>query len=141
MKPDLIMLHVVAAVITLLGGWLMWWHRAQWVQQQLNPQLEPAERLFLKSQYRRRMQASAMLTTLGVLLNGSNEFLIPWQRFPLQFFIYVTMMLVVTAWMVLLAMGDWFATRAVHQAALARLKEHQRHLERTVGQMRNYKDQ
>jgi hypothetical protein len=140
-KADLIMLHVVAVGISLFGGGLMKWHRDVWARQQQDTSFEPGERVFFHGQYRRRMQASAMLLILGLLLNASNEFLIPWQKFPLFFFLYVVLMLGLIAWMVLLAMGDFFATRLIHQAALARLHEQQRQLEHTVGQMRNFKDQ
>lgn len=141
MKADLIVLHVLAAGICLFGGGLMKWHRDAWARQQEDTSLEPSEFLFFQSQYRRRMQASAMLLILGLLLNASNEFLIPWQKFPLFFFVYVVLMLGLIAWMVLLAMLDFFATRLIHQTAIARLREQQRQLEHTVGQMRNFKDQ
>jgi len=142
-KLDLILLHLFAASISLFGGGLMWWHRAQWVRHQRDPAVEPGERLFLNSQYRRRMQTSAMMATLGVLLHGSNEFLIPWQKLSSQFYFYfyVMLMLMLIGWMVLLALADWIATRAIHQAAMARLKEHQRQLEHSVGQLRNFKNQ
>lgn len=141
MKADLIMLHVVALSITLFGAGLIRWHRSQWIRQQQDPAIEPGERLFLSGQYRRRMQASGMLLLLGILLNASNEFLIPWQKFQPLFFAYVGLMLALVAWMVLLALADLFATRIMHQAALARLREQQRELEHTIGQMRNFKDQ
>lgn len=141
MKADLIMLHVVALGISLLGGGMMWRHRAAWIRQQGDPEIEPGERVFLHGQYRRRMQASTMLLILGFMLHASNEFLIPWQKLPLLFFVYVVAMLVLVAWMVVLALGDMFAARLVHQAALDRLREQQRQLEHTAGQMRKYKDQ
>jgi hypothetical protein len=140
-KADLIMLHVVAAGISLFGGGLMRWHHQVWSRQQQDTTLEPGERVYFQGQYRRRMQASTLLLILGLLLNASNEFLIPWQNFPLMFFVYVSVMLGLIGWMVLLAMGDFFASRLIHQAALARLREQQRQLEHTVGQMRNFKDQ
>ncbi|MDB5389210.1 MAG: hypothetical protein JWM11_4856 [Planctomycetaceae bacterium] len=141
MKADLVMLHVVALSISLLGGGLIRWHRIQWSRQQQDASLDPREKVFLHSQYRRRMQASSMLLILGVLLNFSNEFLVPWQNFQPLFFAYVGLMLGLVGWMVLLALGDLIATRVVHQAALTRLHEQQRQLEHTVGQMRNFKDQ
>jgi hypothetical protein len=140
-QTDLVMLHVVAVGVSLFGGGLMWWHHEAWARHQRDTTLEPGERLFFSGQYRRRMQASTMLLILGILLNASNEFLIPWQNFPLLFFVYICAMLGLVAWMVMLALGDFFATRSIHQAALARLREHQRQLEHTVGQMKNFKDQ
>jgi hypothetical protein len=141
-QADLIMLHVVALSISLLGGGLVWRHRALWSKQQHDPILEPADREFFQGQYRRRTRASTILLVLGLMLNLSNEFLIPWQIFPvLCFIIYVNAMLILVFWMVFLALGDMFAARILHKAALARLQDQQRQLEHTIGQMRNFKDQ
>lgn len=138
---DLVMLHIVANSITLLGAGLMRWHRVQWIRNHQDASLEKVELQFLDAQHRRRMQASALLTTVGIMLNGSNEFLIPWQKFPLAFIIYICAMLALIALMVLLALWDLTASRMVHRAALNKLKQRQRELEHAMGQMRNFKDQ
>lgn len=133
---ELLILHLVAGGISLFGGLMMWRHRSLWKQQQVDPQIEVGERRFLHGQYRRRMQSSAMIFVLGLLLHASNEHLVAWQKAPAGFFVYVCIMLVLVAWIVLLAVGDYLASQIVHQTALARLHEQQRELEDAVLELR-----
>lgn len=134
---ELLILHLIAGGITLFGALMMWRHRSVWSQQQVDPQIEPGERRFLQGQYRRRMQSSAMICVLGLLLNASNEHLVAWQKAPAGFFVYVCIMLVLVIWIVLLALTDYLASQIVHRTALARLHEQQRQLEEKVHELRS----
>jgi uncharacterized membrane protein len=133
---ELLILHVIATGISLFGLLMIWRHQSQWNQQQADAELGVGEKRFLHRQYRRRMQSSAMIAILGFLLHGSNEHLINWQRAPGGFFVYVCVMLILVAWIVMLAMADFLAAQITHQLALARLQEHQRQLEESVAELR-----
>lgn len=137
---ELLILHLVAGAISLFGGLMMWRHRSVWNEQQGNPEIEAGERLFLHGQYRRRMQSSAMILVLGLLLHASNEHLVAWEKAPAGFCVYVCIMLLLVAWIVLLALGDYLASRIVHQSALARLHEQQRELEDSVLELRRQRN-
>ncbi len=133
---ELLILHLMAGSISLFGGLMMWRHQAQWKRQQVDPRIEANEKRFLHGQYRRRMQSSGMVAGLGFLLHASNEHLVAWQRAPAGFFVYVCVMLVLVVWIVLLALADYLASQIVHRTALAKLKEQQQELERTVLDLR-----
>lgn len=137
---ELLMLHVIAGGISLFGGLMMWRHYAQWKRQQADAQIEAGEKRFLHSQYRRRMQSSGMIVALGVLLNFSNEHLVAWERAPMGFVVYVCIMLVLVAWIVLLALTDFLAHQMVHRIALTKLHEQQRELERAALKLRQQQD-
>lgn len=133
---ELLILHLVSLAISAFGGLMMWRHYSLWQRQRVDPQIETGERRFLQSQYRRRMQSSGMVAFLGLLLHGSNEHLIAWQRAPAGFFIYVCVMLVLVLWIVLLALVDFAAGQVVHRHALSRLKEQQQELEQSILEIR-----
>ena len=129
---ELLILHLVGGAISLFGGLMLWRHRAQWNSERTDDQIEPGEKRFLYGQYRRRMQSSAMIVMLGLLIHASNEHLVAWQRAPVGFFVYVCLMLVLVVWIIILALGDFLACQIVHRSALARLREQQQQLENAV---------
>ena len=139
MLLEFVILHTIAAGVSLFGGLMLWRHQSQWNQQQVDPEIGVAERRFLHRQYRRRMQSSAMITLLGLLLHASNEHLVDWRRAPAGFVIYVCVMLLLVVWLVILAFADFLAAQVTHRMALARLQEHQRQLEQTVAELRRDK--
>jgi hypothetical protein len=137
---EFVILHAVAGAITLFGILLMWRHQSQWNRQQVDEQIEVGERRFLHSQYRRRMQSSAMIAALGCMLHASNEHLIAWQKMPVGFFVYICVMLVLVAWIVMLAFADFLASQIVHQTALSRLHEQRQQLEQAVTELRRKRE-
>ena len=129
---ELLILHLVGGAVSLFGGLMLWRHRVQWDSQRNDAQIEPGEKRFHHGQYRRRMQSSAMIVALGLLIHASNEHLVAWQRAPVGFFVYVCLMLVLVVWIIILALGDFLACQIVHRSALARLREQQQQLENAV---------
>lgn len=137
---ELLILHLIASGVSLFGGLLMWRHQTQWNQQQADERIEPAERRFLHRQYRRRMQSSAMIAILGCILHASNEHLVAWHKAPAGFFAYVCLMLILVAWIVILAIGDLLASQIVHRSALSRLQEQRQELEQAVNELRRKRE-
>ncbi len=137
---EFVILHAFAAAVSLFGVLMMWRHRSQWNQQQADPQMEVGERRFLHRRYRLRMQSSALTVILGLMLNASNEHLVNWNwRQPGPFFLYVTVMLVLAVWIIILACADFLSAQVVQRMTLARLQEHQRQLEQSIVELRQNK--
>lgn len=143
MKELLIPL-LVGGSVSLLGGGLLWMHVRKWREQRADEELAEGERTHLRARYRRRMQASGLLVLLGLLLMLSTE-KIPWRQAPLLFTIYVGVLLLLTAWIVTLAIADAVSSRFHTQAELSRIRREQRALEESLSRLRrkesNGKDQ
>jgi len=131
-KFDLVLLTLFGNGLGLIGLWLMSQHARTWQAQSVDPDIEPGLKIHLRGQYRRRMQMSGILASVGFLLNLSNELLFPWQRLPGLFAVYVLVLLVLLLWLMLLAFLDMLGNRVVHGQALARLRAQQRELEESL---------
>ncbi len=122
----------VAVVLVAIGISLMLSHVRSWRRQQNDPTLEEHDRDYYRRRYRRRMQISAMLAVLGVLI-GLGDALLPFQRrHPLPTTLYWIGVLLLTGWVMLLGFGDLWSTAAYSRAELARVRQKQRELERQV---------
>ena len=69
----------VAVALVAIGISLMSSHVRSWRRQQNDPTLEEHDRDYYRRRYRRRMQISAMLAVLGVLI-GLGDALLPFQK-------------------------------------------------------------
>lgn len=99
-----------------------------------NSQLEDAslagdeqERVHLDRQFRRRMQASGMLVLIGVMI-AAGQF-IDGQAHPTLFTFYWLGVILLTFWLILLALGDAVSIANYSRNAQARLDVHRRELE------------
>jgi len=102
---ELIVTNLVAAVIILASVGLMWWHlrvRREYRQ----TELPPKEYDFHRRQFRRRIQTSAMLGILGILIAASSIV-----EPPMVKVLFYVAMLGLTLWIVLLALADAFSSR------------------------------
>jgi drug/metabolite transporter (DMT)-like permease len=98
---------------------LMAWHIRS-IRHSDSAQLEPAELGFRRRQFRRRMQASAMLGLLGVALIAAPS--ISHRDRPLAFVAYWGAVLGWIGWIVLLALGDaWLSQQHLRRQARAEL--------------------
>jgi hypothetical protein len=125
----------MAAILGAASLGLIRSHRRSWGRRQKDPSLDQADLLHYGAQFRRRMQASALLGVIGVLLL-LGDLLIPWQKAPFLFSIYFGFILLLTGYLVLLAIGDALATASYTRAALARIQAQRRHLEREAAELR-----
>jgi hypothetical protein len=103
--------------IALLAVGLFVWHLRSWRGEQ---QEQGQEREFAYRRFRRRMQTTSMLAALGIGLCLGQ--LIPREEHPTLFVIFWFGMLLLLAWMVLLALGDLIIGRQ----QLARLARERR---------------
>jgi hypothetical protein len=126
-----------SAGITLIGVGvtLMRSHIHSWDAKKNDATLGEKERRYLHSRFRRRMQASAILAALGVLI-PLGDIAIPWQQFPGLFAVYWGFVLLLALWVILLGMADVLATSAHTRAELGRIRRRQRELEAKVAELR-----
>jgi hypothetical protein len=113
------------------------WHLRSWRAKQGDASLTPQEREHYHRQYRRRLQTSGIIVLLGILFPiGDPDGLVPWKGHPLGLTIYWFVVLALTLWVMLLAVGDLASTRTHTRDALQRLREQQRELEREAARLR-----
>ncbi|NLE36433.1 MAG: hypothetical protein GX621_00245 [Pirellulaceae bacterium] len=108
---ELLVTNLVAAAVILASVGLMWWHlRVR--QRHRREELSPTDYDFHRRQFRRRIQTSAMLGILGILIAASSMV-----EPPMVKVLFYVGMLGLTLWIVLLAMADAVVSR-VHYARL-----------------------
>ena len=119
---------VVGLLLLAFGLGLMRWHVVGWQAQRDEEQLSDRERNRYYRRFRRRMQTSGMLALLGLMI-AVGDALVPWQRFPNLFVVWIGLMLLLVLWIILLALGDLASTTAHSRHELARVRQEQRALE------------
>ena len=109
---------IFSILVMASAGGLLAWHVRAWRRAQ-GEALEPVHLDFRRRQYLRRMQTSSMLGLLGLaVLVGRLLMAIPLS--PLAISIYWVIVLLVLAWIALLALVDIWATK--HH--FGRLRDH-----------------
>jgi hypothetical protein len=96
--------------------------------------LDQADVLHYRNQFRRRVIASGLLGMIGLML-VIGDLLVPWQRAPKAFAVYWMAVLSLTMYVLVLAVADALATSAHRRAALARLRAQRRQLEREAAEL------
>lgn len=109
------MLPTIALSLCLLSAaaGLFAWHWRGWVAIR-DASADTVEREFAWSQFRRRGQAAGMMGLLAFLMLASLaiEHMAPW-----VFAVYIIVMLVLVAWIIVLALADMIATRQYYAHA------------------------
>jgi hypothetical protein len=103
------MFATIFVSLTLLGvsGLLLDSHRRAWRHAQDSTDLPPQEKRYSLSQYRRRMQASGMIGLIGAAIAVGP--LVPHRPEPMT--LYLAALLAACAWIMLMALLDYWATR------------------------------
>ena len=126
----------VGAGLLLTGLLFMRWHVQEWRQEKNDPDLDPNDRKHFYARYRRRMQTSGMLVFLGVLI-PLGDWLIDRNKNPLPATIVWIVVLLLTMWVIVMALGDMLSTRTHSQVALSKVRQKQKELERQVAELRS----
>lgn len=111
-------------------------HVRSWKRQQNDPELDNADYSHLYARYRRRLQTSGMIAVLGVMIAVGDQLPILRKR-PDLFGLYWLAVLLLTFWVMLLAMGDYYSTRAHGRTSLADVRKKHRELEREIARFKN----
>src|SRR5258708_15346084 len=101
--------------LVLLGAWLIRWHRAAWEPHRhlKDPVQKPGddrERRHYRLQFRRRIQVSALLILVGVMI-PIGDWLMVQRRNPLGIAVFSLGVLRPSLWIRLLAVVDWLSRR------------------------------
>ena len=104
----------VGALVWFFGIGMISWHVYRRRLYLNDAGIHPTELKFLEQQYRRRMQTSALTITLGALISMC-DYLPQFKSSPGFAAAYVTGLLLISMWLVLLALGDAVASR-VHMS-------------------------
>lgn len=122
--------------LVLLGGWFLSLHWQAWRRHAVDSSLSDSERDYFRRQFRRRMQASGIILVIGLMLPIGDS-LIPWRKGDVSVAtLYWLLVLALTCWVVLLAMGDLVSSRAHSRVTLSRLRSKQRELQAEADRLR-----
>ena len=104
----------------------------------LSPLLEEDDlaRTYADRQLRRRLQVSAMLGIVGILIPLGDQLEPFFRGRPGLFFIYWMAVLILVAWTVLMALGDWMSSTAYSSLANIQLRVERSRLEEEVRRYR-----
>lgn len=105
-------------LVSSVGFGMIVLHVIQRRNHQEDDSLSGADRLFYDQQYRRRMQTSALTVTLGALI-GLCGYIRALEQSPIFATCYVLGLLLLSLWLILLALSDAVASR-VHSSRVNR---------------------
>jgi hypothetical protein len=123
---------IVGVFLVGLGIGSAWY---QWKHHRPDTEADDLARQHAARQLRRRWQVSALLVLVGVLIPLGD--LLPFfRRAPAAFVFYWGAILLLAAWIGLLAIADYASARAYHRVANVRLRQARRELEEQLQQYR-----
>ena len=126
---------LVGAFVWLFGIAMVILHVRQRQRAVSDAGISSAELKFVEQQYRRRMQTSGLTITLGALIAMCDY--LPQFRTSHTFAAgYVVALLLLSMWLVLLALGDAFASRVHMTQSLRRNRQTREALQEAIDEMR-----
>jgi hypothetical protein len=125
---------VVCVVLLTIGGLLIRSHLRTWSQRQSEEWADQSDRLHYEGQLRRRIQTSALMALIGVLIFVGD--VIGKQLGPKFIGYYWIVVLGLVCYLVVLAVLDGLATATHTRAAIARLRAQRRQLEREAAELK-----
>jgi uncharacterized membrane protein YesL len=132
--PQLIVQMLPGLCLSVFGLWLLRSHRKSWKTQQEELQLDEADLEHFRKRYYRRTQASGMMALIGILMIVGLLFIT--KDHKLLFGFYWMFVLVLTFWLILLALGDAVSIATYSRSAQTRLNEQRRILEAELERFR-----
>jgi hypothetical protein len=125
----------VGAFVWFFGIAMVTWH--VWRRRRFLNDLDvsPTELKFLEQQYRRRMQTSALTITLGALISMC-DYLPQFRTSPGFAAAYVMGLLLLSMWLVLLALGDAVASRVHMSQTLRKNRQTRQALQEAINELR-----
>ena len=126
MLPPLLIQLFSLVVLSGLGLLMMRSHHRTW-ETGKEREVDPFAQKHFAKRYRRRMQASGMLVLLGGLISGGQ--FIDGKAHPVFFSVYWVVVLLITFWLILLAMVDALSIAAYSKVAQGELEKQKRAIE------------
>lgn len=93
---------------------------------------DPLAKSFADRQVRRRLQVSGMLGIVGIMIPLGDQLEQFFRGRPGLFFVYWIVVLILVAWSVLMALGDWLSASAYSSLANIQLRLQRKQLEDAV---------
>ena len=125
----------VGAVVWFFGIAMVSWHVYRRRRFLSDAGISPPELKFLEQQYRRRMQTSALTITLGALISMC-DYLPQFRTSPGFAAAYVMGLLLLSMWLVLLALGDAVASRVHMSQSLRKNRLTRQALQEAINELR-----
>lgn len=125
----------VGALVWFFGIGMISWHVYRRRLYISDVGIHPAELKFLEQQYRRRMQTSALTITLGALISMC-DYLPQFKTSPGFAAAYVMGLLLISMWLVLLALGDAVASRVHMSQSLRKNRLTRQALQTAINELR-----
>ncbi len=120
--------------LVALGIAMMIAHWRSWKRQQIEADTNDTERAHYANRYRRRMQTSALIAVVGLLLALGDVFI--WRFGVPAATLFWMVMLILVCWIAVLAVGDMTAIQSHSKNQLADLEAHRRVLEQELAEIR-----
>ena len=125
----------VGGMLIVIGTLMIRAHLNTWREQRQDTSLDEMDRKHYYRRLRRRTQTSALIVVLGILIPlGDSPFV--WGQGPAVSTLCWIAALIITGWIILLALADLVATRSHARVALSRIQQKQRELEGKVEELR-----
>lgn len=125
----------VGAAVWIFGITMVAWHIHRRRRATNDAGVSPSELKFLERQYRRRMQTSALTITLGALISMC-DYLPQFRKSPGFAALYVLGLLLLSMWLILLAVGDAVASRIHMSQTLRKNRQTRQALQQTIDELR-----
>ena len=136
---DFVIPLVAGGIVVLTGAVMLWTHARAWRRHRDDADLDATEREHYRRQHSRRVQTSTLVCIIGVLLCFAHEKM-GWELLGrnsvIAYAAYIIVLLMLTLWTVLLALGDFASSRVHHAGAAARLLRERQELERLLEEQR-----
>ncbi|MDA1231180.1 MAG: hypothetical protein O2856_10435 [Planctomycetota bacterium] len=125
----------VGALVWFFGIAMISWHVYRRRRYLSDAGILPTELKFLEQQYRRRMKTSALTITLGALISMC-DYLPQVKTSPRFAAAYVMGLLLLSMWLVLLALGDAVASRVHLSQSLRKNRNTRQELQEAINELR-----
>ena len=123
---------IVAVVLVIFGVFLMASHVRTRRRLRGDSRLEDNDQAFFDQRHRRRMRIAALFVILGILIGVGDALLPMHKQQPLAITLYWIGVLLLTGWVMVLGVGDFWST-AVHTAAeFSRIRQKRQEFEQQL---------
>jgi hypothetical protein len=127
---------VFGGVLFVAGLLLMRMHRKAWAGQRSDQALDEHDRAHFANRFRRRMQTSAGISFIGVLVALGDQPII-WNLQLLGALLYWTFVIFLTCWIGVLAWGDMTSIKSQSAVTQAKIDSQRRELENKLSKLKN----
>jgi hypothetical protein len=127
------------SLVSSVGVAMVIWHVLQHRVHQDDGSLSRVEQRFFEQQYRRRMQTSALAVTLGALI-GLLGYIPALESSPIFATSYVMGLLLLSLWLILLALSDAIASRVNSNRANRRQRQLRDSLHEALMELKSVND-